>query len=208
MKITIDRNSLLILSSETRIEILERLSERRRTLSELSKEIGISKSSVKEHLEKLERAGLVRRLEDGRKWIYYELTEEGLNIINPERAKKPPLELFTSLIAFIIGVITLIISYLELKGIQRTSQPPPSEAFDKTFRPETATTPSHTPTPSAIPSPTLPPEKTTTPPITPLKTPLSESAKGLISSEILFLVSIILIAFSFAMMLLYIKRRK
>ncbi|MEM0332275.1 MAG: winged helix-turn-helix domain-containing protein [Archaeoglobaceae archaeon] len=70
--------------TDKKIKILESLKERKKTISELSKELRMSKSSVYEHLAKLTAVGFVRRKETGRKWVYYELTEKGLNFIRSE----------------------------------------------------------------------------------------------------------------------------
>ncbi len=80
----IGREEIKVISSDTRIKILESLKERKKTISELSKELGMSKSSVYEHLAKLAAVGFVRRKESGRKWVYYELTEKGMNFIRSE----------------------------------------------------------------------------------------------------------------------------
>jgi len=44
----------------------------------------MAKTTVKEHLDKLVEAELVRRVDEGRKWIYYELTEKGRKILHPD----------------------------------------------------------------------------------------------------------------------------
>ncbi len=84
MRVVLDRKTLFALASETRIKILKKLGERRMTLTELSRELGISKTAVKEHLDKLVQAGLVKKVDEGRKWVYYELTEKGRAILHPE----------------------------------------------------------------------------------------------------------------------------
>ena len=62
------------LGSKTRLSLIKHLSKRRMTLSELSKCTGLHVSSVKEHLDMLENAGVVVRHDEGRKWKYYSLT--------------------------------------------------------------------------------------------------------------------------------------
>ncbi len=84
MKIVIDRKTIFALASNTRIEILKRLNDRRMTLTELSESLNMAKTTVKEHLDKLVEAELVRRVDEGRKWIYYELTEKGRKILYPD----------------------------------------------------------------------------------------------------------------------------
>lgn len=86
-KITLDRESFKTLASESRIDILKGLKERRKTLTELSKELGLSASTVKEHMEKLSQDGLIKQKDDGHKWKYYELTGKGKEILNPGETK-------------------------------------------------------------------------------------------------------------------------
>lgn len=62
------------LGSKTRLSLIKHLSRRRMTLSELSKYTGLHVSSVKEHLDLLEGAGIVVRHDEGHKWKYYSLT--------------------------------------------------------------------------------------------------------------------------------------
>ena len=83
--ITLDQESFKALASEVRVEILKRLDERRATVTDLSAIMALSKPTLLEHLEKLQASGLVKRMDEGRKWIYYELTGKGHKILHPER---------------------------------------------------------------------------------------------------------------------------
>ncbi len=83
--ITLDQDSFKALASEVRVEILKRLDARRATVTDLSSLMDLSKPTLLEHLEKLQAAGLVKRIDEGRKWIYYELTGKGRKILHPER---------------------------------------------------------------------------------------------------------------------------
>ena len=82
-KITLDRKTFKILASETRVSILKSLDARRKMLTELSKELKMSPSTVKEHMDSLRKAELVVLKDDGHKWKYYELTRHGKNILHP-----------------------------------------------------------------------------------------------------------------------------
>lgn len=82
-KITLDKKAFRVLASESRIGILKSLDERRKTLSELSKEFGLSPPTVKEHLGSLKAAGLIKLKDDGHKWKYYELTCKGKGVLHP-----------------------------------------------------------------------------------------------------------------------------
>ncbi len=82
-KITIDRESFKVLASDTRISILKSLKKQRKTLTELSREFGMSVSTIKEHLDNLSGVELISQIDDGHKWKYYELTRKGKEILNP-----------------------------------------------------------------------------------------------------------------------------
>ncbi len=86
-KITLDKDVFKTLASETRVGILKSLDHRRKTLSELSKQLGMSVSTVKEHLDNLVGVDLIVQMDDGHKWKYYELTSKGKAILHPEDRK-------------------------------------------------------------------------------------------------------------------------
>jgi len=86
-KIVLDKGSFMALASESRVKLLKKLDERRMTVTELSKELEMSKPAVLKHLTKLVEAGLVKKVESERKWVYYALTMRGKNILHPERVK-------------------------------------------------------------------------------------------------------------------------
>ncbi|MEM4272012.1 MAG: winged helix-turn-helix domain-containing protein [Candidatus Bilamarchaeaceae archaeon] len=83
--ITLDRKSFEALAADSRVRILKSLAQRRKTLTELSEEIGLSNSTMKEHLDVLVSAGLAVQMDEGRKWKYYELTKKGKGIFAPPR---------------------------------------------------------------------------------------------------------------------------
>ncbi|MBW3022989.1 winged helix-turn-helix domain-containing protein [Candidatus Woesearchaeota archaeon] len=86
-KITIDRSTFKALAADTRVHILKLLDKRRHTQSELSAELKLSVPTIKEHLEALEKASLVKKHEEGYKWKYYGLTEKAKCLLDPERKK-------------------------------------------------------------------------------------------------------------------------
>lgn len=85
--IKLDRRSFEALAADSRVRLLKALSGRRKTLTELAKELGLSNSTTKEHLAVLVDAGLIAQLDEGRKWKYYELTRKGKKVANPAPAK-------------------------------------------------------------------------------------------------------------------------
>lgn len=86
-KITIERDVFKALASDTRIEILKLLDKRRHTQSEIAFSLKLSVPTVKEHLDAMGKAGLVKQIDEGYKWKYYELTEKSRCILDPERKK-------------------------------------------------------------------------------------------------------------------------
>jgi len=86
-KITLDKKSFEALAADSRVSILKSLAERQKTLTELAAQFHLSPSTVKEHMQVLEGAGLVVMKDEGRKWKYYELTWKGKNIVQPRELK-------------------------------------------------------------------------------------------------------------------------
>lgn len=86
-KIVLDQDTFKALATGTRVKILKTLDKRRHTQSELSAVLKMSVPTIKEHLSALEKAGLVKRHEEGRKWIYYSLTEKSKCVLDPERKR-------------------------------------------------------------------------------------------------------------------------
>ena len=84
MSETLDSKTLKALSSDTRQEIIKCLSKRPYTASELSKLMNKHVTTVAEHLETLEKSGLVEKREDGHKWVYYSLSEKGERLFKPQ----------------------------------------------------------------------------------------------------------------------------
>jgi len=106
-QIVLDRQSFEALAADTRVKILKLLVQRRKTLSELSKELKMSVSGVKEHLETLEKAGLVEKIDDGHKWKYYELTDKGAAIVAPKPSMRIMLLLSLSIVAFMASAFVM-----------------------------------------------------------------------------------------------------
>ncbi len=93
------------LGSKTRLSLIKHLSRRRMTLSELSKCTGLHVSSVKEHLDMLEGAGIVVRHDEGQKWKYYSLTPAA------RRSFSNPVEINLVLPAGVLLMLSGFVSY-------------------------------------------------------------------------------------------------
>jgi len=110
-KITLDKKVFRTLASDTRISILKSLDVRRKMLAELAKELGMSPSTVKEHMDSLRKAGLVTLKDDGHKWKYYELTRDGKNILHPGDMKVWVI-LSLSGLAFLVTAYDMVSGFL------------------------------------------------------------------------------------------------
>jgi DNA-binding transcriptional ArsR family regulator len=109
----IDRQTLKALAADTRLDILKSLGKRRKTPSELSKELNLATSTVVEHLDKLEEAGLIRREETGHKWIYYNLTEKGSSLVKPKIPMNFVIVISICIIVFLAGFIYYQTAFLQ-----------------------------------------------------------------------------------------------
>ncbi len=112
--ITLDTKSLKALSSEARAGILKALDRKRMTVSDLSRELNLAKPTLLEHLTKLESTNLVRKEDEGRKWIYYSLSRKGRSILHPERTR------FKILFSFSASMIVLAIVIFAVAWSVRT----------------------------------------------------------------------------------------
>ena len=112
----IDRKTLKALAADTRLDILKSLGKRRKTPSELSKELRLATSTVTEHLTKLENADLIRREETGHKWIYYSLTKKGENLVKPKYPVQFVLVLSITIIIIFAGSIFMYSNYAGTPG--------------------------------------------------------------------------------------------
>jgi DNA-binding MarR family transcriptional regulator len=82
-EITLDKEVFKALAGDTRVSVLKSLMERRKTQSELAKELSLAAPTIKDHLDILQKAQLVREVDDGHKWKYIELTLKGKSILQP-----------------------------------------------------------------------------------------------------------------------------
>ena len=106
-KITLDKAAFKALASETRVSLFKKLGNRRATPYELAQSLGVSPQAASEHLTQLEKAGLVKRdarpEDEGRKWVYYSLTEKGRALVRPEDQRRIWVLLGTGVLALAAG---------------------------------------------------------------------------------------------------------
>ena len=109
MDIRLDKETFKALASGTRVDILKLLGQRRHMQTEIAAVLSLSTPTVKEHLDALEKVGLVERHEEGRKWKYYSLSKKGKGVLNPEEMK-----IWIVLALFIFSVVGGIWSSLKM----------------------------------------------------------------------------------------------
>ncbi|MBB6067735.1 winged helix-turn-helix domain-containing protein [Methanococcus maripaludis] len=114
----VNKKFLKALSSRSRISILKALGNKNYTVTELSKSLKLSKSTVHEHLSILVDGELVKKNEDGRKWVYYGLTEKGQYLIMNDLEKM--IILFPmSVIVFLSGLYSILFLKLGSRIVPR-----------------------------------------------------------------------------------------
>ena len=120
-KIILNMEIFRIFSSETRITILKNLAQRKMTVSELSRDLEVTKSTIHEHLMLMTTAGLVNPVPDDHRWIYYEITQKGHVLLQPETSVKYVLLLsslgFLMITGSIVAFVVYIISQTSAAGI-------------------------------------------------------------------------------------------
>ena len=125
--ITLDRESFKALASEVRVEMLKQLEAHRMTVTDLSKVMNLAKPTLLEHLDRLVTAGLVTKVDEGRKWIYYELTKRGRSILRPHQVKIM-ISLALSILLFTAGFAAIAAAFLAPPGtLSGPGGPPPDE---------------------------------------------------------------------------------
>ncbi|MCX6708750.1 MAG: metalloregulator ArsR/SmtB family transcription factor [Candidatus Woesearchaeota archaeon] len=108
MDISLDKETFKALASQTRVDVLKLLGQRRYMQSEIASVLNFSVPTVKEHLSALEKAGLVERHDEGRKWKYYSLTRKGHGVLHPEELK-----IFIVLGLFLFSIVGGIYTFLQ-----------------------------------------------------------------------------------------------
>lgn len=82
-RFVLNQETARALSVDTRTNILKLLSHKQYTLSDLSSLLELQNSTIKQHLDILCDAGLVKREQTKRKWKYYSLTLKGKRVVQP-----------------------------------------------------------------------------------------------------------------------------
>ncbi|MBA3063884.1 winged helix-turn-helix transcriptional regulator [Candidatus Woesearchaeota archaeon] len=115
-KILIDKETLKAIAVDTRLNILKLLFKKKYTLSDIAEILGFGNSTVKEHLDILSKADLIKKEDTERKWKYYSLTFKGRRLIEP-REIKVLFAFITTLIAA-VGMAFVFAKNFLIKGAQ------------------------------------------------------------------------------------------
>lgn len=108
----VDRDVLKVLSVDTRMDILKLLGTGERMPSFISSQLGKSTPTIIEHLDVLQRVGLVRKLKQpDNKFVFYSLTEKGEGILR-SKSRRLVIILCLSILSFVgslfFGFLTLV----------------------------------------------------------------------------------------------------
>ena len=114
--VVLDERSFKALSADSRVSILKNLTDRRRTLTELSQKLDLGSSTIKEHCDILVNADLIKQIDEGRKWKYYELTKKGRQLIQPNLFDEVKVLIMLCLGVFVVGGFIFI--FLQSAQIQ------------------------------------------------------------------------------------------
>lgn len=123
----LDKDSLYVVTSSTRIAILKLLIEKKHlTVTDIAKKLNLSKSTVHEHLEKLVTTGLITKSEiSGKKWIYYKPTWQGYSLF-PKKDRMQINVVLSVVLMIAVSVVLAAVLYVWAAGLASTggSAPP------------------------------------------------------------------------------------
>ncbi len=102
----LDKETIKALSTETRQEIMKMLAKRPHTASEIAKTTKKHVTTVSEHLDVLEKSGLIRKKESSNKWVYYELTDKGEHLFKPQ--------FYSWIVVLSLSVVLMFVGFLRI----------------------------------------------------------------------------------------------
>ena len=124
-EIRLSSSEFKALASDTRTGIIRLLKERNHTLTEISKKLRMAAPTIKQHLGILEGADLIKELDEGRKWKYYQLTRKGRNIFAAEAPVNVLIVLGVSILA-LAGMFYSLLSMLGAKAVMAVGSRAPA----------------------------------------------------------------------------------
>ncbi len=76
-----NQEAVKALCNPVRLKIIQCISKKEKTVSELINKCSLSQSAVSQHLTKLKNAGLVKDSKNGRE-VFYSITDKNLSLIS------------------------------------------------------------------------------------------------------------------------------
>ena len=107
-ELTLDQKKMKALSVESRTKILKLVSRKQQTLSDLANKLKMSKPTIKQHLDILVDANLMKQLPTQNIWKYYVLTEDGKKIVKPTDIRVLFMFGFSSIITLVLGIYLIL----------------------------------------------------------------------------------------------------
>ncbi|MBU1975831.1 MAG: winged helix-turn-helix domain-containing protein [Nanoarchaeota archaeon] len=111
-KILIDKKTLKAIAVDSRMNILRLLKQKKYTLTDISELLDLRNSTVKEHLDILVKADLIKKEVTDRKWKYYSLSFKGRRLIEPKEIK-----VMFAFAATLIGAFAVAIAFIGKLGL-------------------------------------------------------------------------------------------
>lgn len=116
-KVKLTYEEIRALASDTRKDILKRLLKKPHTATRLSKILKKHVTTISEHLDILEEAGLVERIErPGRKWVFYQITQKGRKILRPKKPVYIAITLAVLILTVSVGFYVVKTWYIVPRG--------------------------------------------------------------------------------------------
>ena len=106
MSEVLDRQTIKALSTDARQDIMKLLAKRPHTATEIAKLKGKHVTTITEHLDTLEKSGLVRKKDGTNKWVYYILTEKGEHLFKPQ--------FYSWVVVFSLSVVFMFVGFLRI----------------------------------------------------------------------------------------------
>ncbi len=123
--IATNNNKLIkVLSSDIRRDILKKLNTRNKTVSELSRELKIGKSTLFYNISMLLETSLVKKLENGNEFVYYEITDSAKELFDSKEKIKFTILLTSTIIAFLGGIVSIYRSFENVMPTPGRIMPP------------------------------------------------------------------------------------
>ena len=102
----LDKNTIKALGADARQDIMKMLAKRPYTASELAKITRKHVTTITEHLEVLEKSGLVKKKDSTNKWVYYTLSDKGEHLFKPQ--------FYSWVIVFCLSVVFIFVGFLRM----------------------------------------------------------------------------------------------